>query len=88
MSNASAGSPAVYGYHAHVYYDSETLPVAEKLRETLAANFPVELGRFNGEQVGPHPVPQFQIILKTAQLQTVVPLLMLNREGSTFSSIR
>ena len=85
MSNAS---PAVYGYHAHVYYNAETFPVAEKLRETLAGKFPVELGRFSGEQVGPHPVPQFQIILKTAQLQTVVPLLMLNREGSTFSSIR
>ena len=81
MSNASAGSPAVYGYHAHVYYDSETLPVAEKLRETLAANFPVELGRFNGEQVGPHPVPQFQIIFTEAQFQHVVPWLMLNREG-------
>ena len=26
-------------------------------------------------------MPQFQIILKTAQFQTVVPWLMLNREG-------
>ena len=50
----------------------ETFPVAEKLREALAAKFPVELGRFSGEQVGPHPVPQFQ---------SVVPWLMLNREG-------
>jgi DOPA 4,5-dioxygenase len=31
--------------------------------------------------VGPHPVPQFQIIFKTAQFPTVVPWLMLNREG-------
>jgi len=67
MSEQSAGSPAVYGYHAHVYYDAETFPVAEKLRETIAARFPVELGRFSGEQVGPHPVPQFQIIFSTAQ---------------------
>src|SRR5438876_854554 len=81
MSNSSARSPAVYGYHAHVYYNAATFPVAEKLRETLAANFPVELGRFSGEQVGPHPVPQFQIIFSTAQFQTVVPWLMLNREG-------
>jgi aromatic ring-cleaving dioxygenase len=29
MSN----TPAVYGYHAHVYYDAATLPVAEKLKE-------------------------------------------------------
>ncbi len=80
MSNASAGSPSVKGYHAHVYYNAETFPVAERLRGVLAANFPVELGRFSGEQVGPHPVPQFQIIFKTAQFQTVVPWLMLNRE--------
>ena len=37
MSKASAGSPAIYGYHPHVYYNVETFPVAEKLRETLAA---------------------------------------------------
>ncbi len=80
MSSALAGSPAVYGYHAHVYYNAETFPVAERLRGVLAANFPVELGRFSGEQVGPHPVPQFQIIFKTAQFQNVVPWLMLNRE--------
>lgn len=81
MTNASAGSPAVYGYHAHVYYDAGSFPVAEKLRETLAATFPVELGRFSGEQVGPHPVPQFQIIFNKAQFHSVVPWLMLNREG-------
>jgi aromatic ring-cleaving dioxygenase len=78
MSNAA---PAVYGYHAHVYYNAETFLVAEKLRETLAGKFPVELGRFSGEQVGPHPVPQFQIIFGTAQFRSVVPWLMLNREG-------
>jgi DOPA 4,5-dioxygenase len=55
--------------------------VATHLRETLAANFAVEIGRFSGEQVGPHPVPQFQVIFQTEQFQTVVPWLMLHREG-------
>jgi aromatic ring-cleaving dioxygenase len=81
MTNASAASPEVHGYHAHVYYNAETLPVAEKLRATLTAAFPVEAGRFSGEAVGPHPVPQFQIMFKTPEFQTVVPWLMLNREG-------
>jgi aromatic ring-cleaving dioxygenase len=81
MTDATAGSPEVHGYHAHVYYNADTLPVAEKLRETLTATFPVEAGRFSGEAVGPHPVPQFQIMFKTAEFQTVVPWLMLNREG-------
>ena len=50
ISNASAGSPAAYGYHAHLYYNNETFPIAEKLRNTLAATFPVELGRFDTMQ--------------------------------------
>jgi aromatic ring-cleaving dioxygenase len=81
MTDASAGSPDVHGYHAHVYYNADTLSIAEKLRDTLAANFAVELGRFSGEAVGPHPVPQFQVIFRKAEFQTVVPWLMLNREG-------
>ena len=81
MTDPSAGSPDVHGYHAHVYYNADTLPIAEKLRDTLAATFAVELGRFSGEAVGPHPVPQFQVIFKKAEFQTVVPWLMLNREG-------
>jgi aromatic ring-cleaving dioxygenase len=81
MTDASAGSPDVHGYHAHVYYNADTLPIAEQLRDTLAATFAVELGRFSGEAVGPHPVPQFQVIFKKAEFQTVVPWLMLNREG-------
>jgi aromatic ring-cleaving dioxygenase len=76
-----SGSPDVHGYHAHVYYDADTLPVATQLRETLAARFPIEIGRFSGEQVGPHPVPQFQVIFRTEEFQTVVPWLMLNRQG-------
>jgi aromatic ring-cleaving dioxygenase len=81
MSEARAGSPAIYGYHAHVYYSAETLPTAERLRAALDANFPVELGPNSGAQVGPHPVPQFQMIFAAAQFQTVVPWLMLNRGG-------
>jgi aromatic ring-cleaving dioxygenase len=81
MNNASARSPDVHGYHAHVYYANDTLPLATKLREALAAKFPVELGRFSGEPIGPHPVAQFQVIFKQDAFHSVVPWLMLNREG-------
>ncbi len=81
MTNASAESPDVHGYHVHVYYDEATFAVAEKLREKLAALFPVELGRFSGDPVGPHPVSQFQVIFKREAFASVVPWLMLNREG-------
>ena len=75
------GSPEVHGYHAHVYYDGASRPVAERLRDRLAVEFPVEIGAFSGEQVGPHPVPQFQVIFRTEAFSSVVPWMMLNREG-------
>ena len=73
--------PQIHGYHAHVYYAPETQPVDERVRQALAERFRVELGAFSGARVGPHPVPQFQIIFTTAQFEQVVPWLMLNREG-------
>jgi DOPA 4,5-dioxygenase len=76
-----SGTPEVHGYHAHVYYGADTLPIATQLREDLSANFPIEIGRFSGEQVGPHPVPQFQVIFHAEEFQTVVPWLMLHRQG-------
>src|SRR2546423_743984 len=81
MSTTSTGSPAVHGYHAHVYYDKATSSVAGKLRETIGATFSIDVGALRDEPVGPHPVSQFAVIFTTEQFQTVVPWLMLNREG-------
>jgi aromatic ring-cleaving dioxygenase len=74
-------NPANYGYHAHVYFSEATRSVAERLAKRLNETFDVEIGQFSGERVGPHPVPQFQMIFKNEQFATVVPWLMLNREG-------
>jgi aromatic ring-cleaving dioxygenase len=81
MSSTSTESPDVQGYHAHIYYDNDTSAVAQKLHDTLAANFPVEVGQLRDDPVGPHPVSQFAVIIKPEQFQTVVPWLMFNREG-------
>ena len=32
------------GFHAHIYYNAETRPAAEKLRGMLAEKFNVEVG--------------------------------------------
>jgi DOPA 4,5-dioxygenase len=69
------------GYHAHIYYDPSTKPVAEKLRATLAAKFAVRAGDLSDEPRGPHPIPQFAVIFETPEFQHIVPWLMLNREG-------
>ena len=69
------------GYHAHVYYNTETKPAAEKLRETLIGKFKVEGGALSDEPRGPHPISQFAVIFETPEFQNIVPWLMLNREG-------
>jgi aromatic ring-cleaving dioxygenase len=69
------------GYHAHVYFDAATRPVAERLRETIAGRFTVELGGFSDAPRGPHPISQFNVIFKTGEFQHIVPWLMFNREG-------
>jgi aromatic ring-cleaving dioxygenase len=74
-------SPDVHGYHAHIYYNQETSPAAQKLHDALAANFPIEVGMLRDDPVGPHPVSQFAAIIKPEQFQTVVPWLMFNRDG-------
>ena len=74
-------NPAVHGYHAHVYYSAGTRLAAERLAHRLNENFDVEIGAFSGERVGPHPIPQFQMIFKNEQFAAVVPWLMLNRDG-------
>jgi aromatic ring-cleaving dioxygenase len=79
MSGMS-GLSDLHGYHVHIYYSDTTQPTAEKLRDRLAANFPVRIGKNQGI-AGPHPVPQVQVIFKTDAFQTVVPWLMFNREG-------
>ena len=71
----------IKGYHAHVYYDEARKPVAAKLREALISKFKVEPGGFSDMPQGPHPISQFNVIFETPEFDTVVPWLMLNREG-------
>lgn len=72
---------ALKGYHAHVYYDASTRPIAERLRDTIVARFAVKPGAFSDEPRGPHPISQFNVIFETPEFQNIVPWLMLNREG-------
>lgn len=70
----------LHGYHVHIYYDPERQAVAEKIRDRLARDFPVQIGKNQGI-AGPHLIAQVQVIFKVAAFAEVVPWLMLNREG-------
>jgi aromatic ring-cleaving dioxygenase len=81
MAETSTHPIKIDGYHAHVYYDAETRPRAERLREEIAATLGVEVRELSDDPRGPHPVPQFRFMFTTAQFDTMVPWLMLNRQG-------
>jgi aromatic ring-cleaving dioxygenase len=81
MTEPNTQPTKIGGYHAHVYYDPETRPRAERLRETIAASLAVEVPELSDKPRGPHPVPQFRFTFTAAQFENVVPWLMLNRQG-------
>ena len=73
--------PEIRGYHAHVYFNPATRPVAERLRSAITSQFAVEPGGFSDRPVGPHPIPQFNVMFQAPEFQRLVPWLMLNRDG-------
>jgi aromatic ring-cleaving dioxygenase len=79
---AAPRDPAgIEGYHAHVYYDPATRPVAERLRERIGGGFEVKLGRWHDRLVGPHRASMYQVAFAVHEFPKLVPWLMLNREG-------
>jgi len=55
MAQAFVEPGKIRGYHAHIYYDSQTRPIAERLRQAIGNRFAVELGRWREDPVGPLP---------------------------------
>jgi aromatic ring-cleaving dioxygenase len=81
MNHATTPDPVIHGYHAHVYFNADTLPQARALCEAAAARFPLKLGRMHEKPVGPHPDWSCQLAFKAALFPDVVPWLALHREG-------
>jgi aromatic ring-cleaving dioxygenase len=74
----------ISSFHAHIYYDPDTTRrVAERLRERVAERFVVRNGSWHDVPVGPHPSAMFQISFAKDVFHSIVPWLMLNREGLT-----
>jgi aromatic ring-cleaving dioxygenase len=81
MTDTTTQPIKIDGYHAHVYFDADTRPRAARLREEIAAALGVEVRELSDQPRGPHPVPQFRFTFTTAQFESIVPWLMLNRQG-------
>ncbi len=74
---------AITSYHAHIYYDEAARPVAAAVREQIGERFAVQLGRWRDEPVGPHVRAMYQVAFGKELFATLVPWLMLNRQGLT-----
>lgn len=77
----TAGDQAIQNFHVHVYYDSATRETAARVRDALAAQFDVELGRWRDDPVGPHPQSMYQVKFAPEEFAKIVPWLMLHHEG-------
>jgi aromatic ring-cleaving dioxygenase len=84
MTTQPKDAGAIHAFHAHVYYDPDhTRDQAALLREWVEARFTVRMGRWHDVKVGPHPQAMYQIAFEPALFPTLVPFLMLNRQGLT-----
>jgi aromatic ring-cleaving dioxygenase len=81
MAREWADAARIGSYHAHIYYDSASRPIAERLREEIAHRFAVELGRWHDAPVGPHPASMYQVAFAPKEFDRFIPWLMLNRGG-------
>ena len=71
---------AIQSYHAHIYYEIELRPHAERLRAEMEALFPQAIyGRWHDAPVGPHPSAMFQVAFTTDLFASLVPWLIVNR---------
>lgn len=70
-------------FHAHIYFDADTLDQARALCEEARDTFDVEMGRVHERPVGPHPDWSCQLAFGPEKFANVVPWLALNRDGLT-----
>lgn len=70
-------------YHAHVYYEHETLEFASGLWEKAGELFELKVGRVHRKPVGPHPKWSCQITSAAKHFDTFIPWVDENRNSLT-----
>lgn len=69
------------GYHAHVYFDQETLDFASRLCAEAGEKFGLKVGRVHQRLVGPHTRWSCQITFSHKSFDAFVPWLDEHRKG-------
>lgn len=69
------------GYHAHVYFDQDTLDFATELCARAGEQFGLKVGRVHQKLVGPHTRWSCQIIFGSQSFDEFIPWLDEQRMG-------
>ena len=70
-------------YHAHVYFDQDTLDAATKICTRAGELFGVAVGRVHQKNVGPHPRWSCQLAFDATQFDDLIAFLEDKRAGMT-----
>ena len=68
-------------YHAHVYFEEQSVAHATFLCEQAGTLFGVTVGRVHRKLVGPHPRWSCQLAFYRSQFNQLIPWLEQNRNG-------
>ena len=69
------------GYHAHIYFDDLSEPLAADIYQKIDAQFNFELGRFHKKAIGPHTKWMFQVPFTHRDFDHFITWLEQNRDG-------
>lgn len=68
-------------YHAHLYYDQQSWPMAEDLLRYIEQEMRYKVGRRHHKLVGPHPMWSCQISFNKGSFDQLIDWLGSNRQG-------
>lgn len=71
------------GYHAHVYFDENSVEFAANLCREAGEKFGLRVGRVHEKLVGPHTRWSCQIIFSHKDFDRFIPWLDKHRQGLT-----
>ncbi len=66
-------------YHAHLYFDQETIDFATELCQRAGALFMLQVGRVHQKPIGPHPQWSCQITFSSDDFEAFIPWLEAQR---------
>ena len=68
-------------YHAHVYFDEESLDLASSICQRAGELFNIQVGTIHQKLVGPHPRWSCQLSFDREEFERLIPWLEENRQS-------